>query len=235
MFTLIVPDKSAVLIEPSTICALPTELAPTVDGTFVSCDPSPINPVAVTVPITYSVVPGVVVPIPTLPVLKTFNIFVVVPTANNVAGVVVPMPTLPPLAAAVNVPLNAMLDAVIEPFAVSVVAVSDPTVALVALSVVMFPVPAFTTDAVIEPVLPATVNKPPAAVNVPVTVADPVDVSVVAVVEPALIVPVVLTLIVPDKSAVLIEPSAICALLTESRSEERRVGKECRSRWSPYH
>src|SRR3712207_2955403 len=24
-------------------------------------------------------------------------------------------------------------------------------------------------------------------------------------------------------------------LLTDSRSEERRVGKECRSRWSPYH
>ena len=23
--------------------------------------------------------------------------------------------------------------------------------------------------------------------------------------------------------------------LTEARSEERRVGKECRSRWSPYH
>ena len=23
--------------------------------------------------------------------------------------------------------------------------------------------------------------------------------------------------------------------ITESRSEERRVGKECRSRWSPYH
>ena len=22
---------------------------------------------------------------------------------------------------------------------------------------------------------------------------------------------------------------------TDSRSEERRVGKECRSRWSPYH
>jgi len=22
---------------------------------------------------------------------------------------------------------------------------------------------------------------------------------------------------------------------TQSRSEERRVGKECRSRWSPYH
>ena len=25
----------------------------------------------------------------------------------------------------------------------------------------------------------------------------------------------------------------VCCLL--SRSEERRVGKECRSRWSPYH
>ena len=24
-------------------------------------------------------------------------------------------------------------------------------------------------------------------------------------------------------------------LLEEARSEERRVGKECRSRWSPYH
>ena len=24
-------------------------------------------------------------------------------------------------------------------------------------------------------------------------------------------------------------------IATESRSEERRVGKECRSRWSPYH
>ena len=26
-----------------------------------------------------------------------------------------------------------------------------------------------------------------------------------------------------------------CGLAGESRSEERRVGKECRSRWSPYH
>ena len=25
------------------------------------------------------------------------------------------------------------------------------------------------------------------------------------------------------------------AEMPESRSEERRVGKECRSRWSPYH
>ena len=24
-------------------------------------------------------------------------------------------------------------------------------------------------------------------------------------------------------------------LINEGRSEERRVGKECRSRWSPYH
>ena len=29
-------------------------------------------------------------------------------------------------------------------------------------------------------------------------------------------------------------PSTIIGALT-TRSEERRVGKECRSRWSPYH
>src|SRR3712207_9304744 len=28
---------------------------------------------------------------------------------------------------------------------------------------------------------------------------------------------------------------AVAAVLGASRSEERRVGKECRSRWSPYH
>src|SRR2546430_3454926 len=28
---------------------------------------------------------------------------------------------------------------------------------------------------------------------------------------------------------------AFCALVDRVRSEERRVGKECRSRWSPYH
>ena len=27
----------------------------------------------------------------------------------------------------------------------------------------------------------------------------------------------------------------LCAVLVAGRSEERRVGKECRSRWSPYH
>ena len=34
-----------------------------------------------------------------------------------------------------------------------------------------------------------------------------------------------MTLSIPD----------ICAALESDRSEERRVGKECRSRWSPYH
>src|SRR2546422_7527584 len=29
--------------------------------------------------------------------------------------------------------------------------------------------------------------------------------------------------------------SVNCAFWRTSRSEERRVGKECRSRWSPYH
>ena len=28
---------------------------------------------------------------------------------------------------------------------------------------------------------------------------------------------------------------AVVAGLAQARSEERRVGKECRSRWSPYH
>ena len=29
--------------------------------------------------------------------------------------------------------------------------------------------------------------------------------------------------------------SALSEVLQQVRSEERRVGKECRSRWSPYH
>ena len=31
------------------------------------------------------------------------------------------------------------------------------------------------------------------------------------------------------------EFSKLDAVLGDGRSEERRVGKECRSRWSPYH
>ena len=30
-------------------------------------------------------------------------------------------------------------------------------------------------------------------------------------------------------------PECVVSALREYRSEERRVGKECRSRWSPYH
>ena len=32
-----------------------------------------------------------------------------------------------------------------------------------------------------------------------------------------------------------LEIVGVCDLIDERRSEERRVGKECRSRWSPYH
>src|SRR5215510_16268166 len=32
-----------------------------------------------------------------------------------------------------------------------------------------------------------------------------------------------------------LEPGEIAVSVGTSRSEERRVGKECRSRWSPYH
>ena len=34
---------------------------------------------------------------------------------------------------------------------------------------------------------------------------------------------------------VLINPNIATVQTSEKRSEERRVGKECRSRWSPYH
>ena len=33
----------------------------------------------------------------------------------------------------------------------------------------------------------------------------------------------------------LLDPKWKGKLVTAHRSEERRVGKECRSRWSPYH
>ena len=31
------------------------------------------------------------------------------------------------------------------------------------------------------------------------------------------------------------QPNILFILCDDMRSEERRVGKECRSRWSPYH
>src|SRR3712207_9257449 len=34
---------------------------------------------------------------------------------------------------------------------------------------------------------------------------------------------------------ILFDPQTSGGLLISCRSEERRVGKECRSRWSPYH
>ena len=36
-------------------------------------------------------------------------------------------------------------------------------------------------------------------------------------------------------SLLLMEPISASAASYGERSEERRVGKECRSRWSPYH
>ena len=43
----------------------------------------------------------------------------------------------------------------------------------------------------------------------------------------------VLKFISPYKAKIII--MLLTALVTVGRSEERRVGKECRSRWSPYH
>src|SRR5256885_6168826 len=40
----------------------------------------------------------------------------------------------------------------------------------------------------------------------------------------------------PTSTACSARMSCVCATASSaSRSEERRVGKECRSRWSPYH
>ena len=38
-----------------------------------------------------------------------------------------------------------------------------------------------------------------------------------------------------DIGTVVLPNATVKIFLTASRSEERRVGKECRSRWSPYH
>ena len=40
---------------------------------------------------------------------------------------------------------------------------------------------------------------------------------------------------VPDAPILWEAPAAIPVIASLCRSEERRVGKECRSRWSPYH
>src|SRR2546422_582604 len=39
----------------------------------------------------------------------------------------------------------------------------------------------------------------------------------------------------PIRQGALLDADAWVELLRSYRSEERRVGKECRSRWSPYH
>ena len=39
----------------------------------------------------------------------------------------------------------------------------------------------------------------------------------------------------PDREAQAVERESEETELFVERSEERRVGKECRSRWSPYH
>src|SRR2546425_13035894 len=39
----------------------------------------------------------------------------------------------------------------------------------------------------------------------------------------------------PATDAIFLAWGAFAAASSDERSEERRVGKECRSRWSPYH
>ena len=39
----------------------------------------------------------------------------------------------------------------------------------------------------------------------------------------------------PERGGAIINVASIAGFKSPARSEERRVGKECRSRWSPYH
>ena len=44
---------------------------------------------------------------------------------------------------------------------------------------------------------------------------------------------------IPEKKIIIRDvgpnPAQVISIIQNYRSEERRVGKECRSRWSPYH
>ena len=47
--------------------------------------------------------------------------------------------------------------------------------------------------------------------------------------------PCLLDLVQPSDSIAIFAEIGVVLLMFNTRSEERRVGKECRSRWSPYH
>ena len=47
--------------------------------------------------------------------------------------------------------------------------------------------------------------------------------------------PCLLNLVQPSDSIAIFAEIGVVLLMFTTRSEERRVGKECRSRWSPYH
>src|SRR2546430_16661705 len=47
--------------------------------------------------------------------------------------------------------------------------------------------------------------------------------------------PLLLDLLLGDEAALLHREQIVARGEKKQRSEERRVGKECRSRWSPYH
>ena len=44
-----------------------------------------------------------------------------------------------------------------------------------------------------------------------------------------------ITVSLGDATNGIVRTSTVNTISTGARSEERRVGKECRSRWSPYH
>ena len=134
--------RSLPVIEPSTIEPLLTELVPTEEPEIpVNCEPSPINPAAVTVPFAKIllrkrtvVVPWVVTLADIVPTDK--NPPVIVPRFDTVilAAVIEPFSsTTKALFAAVSVPVDAIEEAVTEPVDVIVVAVIEPVLSTLKL------------------------------------------------------------------------------------------------------
>ena len=121
------------VIELSTIVELVTESAPTVAGTLVNCDPSPIKPVAVTVPFAKILLRKRTVVVPCALTLADIvptdkKPPVIVPRFDTVilAAVIEPLSsTTKALFAAVSVPVDAIEEAVTEPVALIVAASSN--------------------------------------------------------------------------------------------------------------
>ena len=103
----------------------------------------------------------------------------------------------------------------------------------------------FLKDSVVAPVLESHVSCPqlPAVqVSIPLFVEHSPTPQLVVLVNPSsgvpsqsLSYPSQISVVAPADGLQVFCPQLPCVHVSLPRSEERRVGKECRSRWSPYH